>query len=222
MTGDMLDQTRPGGHVHDAGPGSRPSSRGVFVSSPWAIPAIGWKQVVTRTWNEANTDNIGLISAGVSFYCFLAIVPLLGAIVMSYGLIADVGTVVANIHALATVMPAEAAELIGKQLFNAVTTFADKKGLGLLIALAISLYGGMNAAGATRGADWLVALLGHTGADVVRRISGVLLSGLAIQFAFDGLERAPFLHWIVRTRLSHRFGIPGGGALFGCRPCVRR
>jgi multiple antibiotic resistance protein len=48
--------------------------------------------------------------------------------------------------------------------------------------------------GAMRTAERLVALLGATGADVVRRISGVLLAGLAIQFVFDGLERAAFLH----------------------------
>ena len=46
---------------------------------------------------------------------------------------------------------------------------------------------------AMRAAEQLVTLLGATGADVVRRISGVLLSGLAIQFIFDGLEGAPFL-----------------------------
>ncbi|WP_343055170.1 MarC family protein [Sphingomonas aerophila] len=46
---------------------------------------------------------------------------------------------------------------------------------------------------AMRAAERLVTVLGATGADVVRRISGVLLSGLAIQFIFDGLESAPFL-----------------------------
>lgn len=42
-------------------------------------------------------------------------------------------------------------------------------------------------------ADRLVLLLGPTGADVVGRISGILLAGLAIQFIFDGFAAAPFV-----------------------------
>jgi multiple antibiotic resistance protein len=47
---------------------------------------------------------------------------------------------------------------------------------------------------AMRAADRLVDVLGRTGSDVVGRVSGVLLAGLAVQFVFDGLERASFLH----------------------------
>ena len=64
------------------------------------------------------------------------------------------------------------------------------EGIGVVAMMAICL--GLTYA-AMRAADKLVGLLGVTGADVVRRISGVLLSGLAVQFIFDGLERAPFL-----------------------------
>lgn len=58
--------------------------------------------------------------------------------------------------------------------------------LGMIIVCALLTLLAMLAA------DRLVRLLGSTGADVVGRISGVLLAGLAIQFIFDGLAAAPF------------------------------
>jgi len=47
---------------------------------------------------------------------------------------------------------------------------------------------------AMRASERLIALLGPTGTDVVSRVSGILLAGLAVQFVFDGLGEAPFLH----------------------------
>jgi multiple antibiotic resistance protein len=46
---------------------------------------------------------------------------------------------------------------------------------------------------AMRASEVLVRFLGHTGADVVGRVSGVLLAGLAVQFIFDGLQYHPYL-----------------------------
>jgi multiple antibiotic resistance protein len=61
-------------------------------------------------------------------------------------------------------------------------------GPGAMIAVCLALtYIAM------RTAERLVILLGTTGANVVRRISGVLLAGLATQFVFDGIGSAPFI-----------------------------
>ncbi len=122
--------------------------RGRDATSPWAIPARGWKDVLLRTWREAGEDNIGLIAAGVAFYGFLAMVPLLGAVVLSYGLVASPETVVRNMQSLTSVMPADAAKLVGEQLLNVVKSSEGKKGIGLLIAFAVALYGAMNGASA--------------------------------------------------------------------------
>jgi len=43
---------------------------------------------------------------------------------------------------------------------------------------------------AMRGADVVLERLGSTGADVVGRISGVLLAAMAVQFIFDGLRQS--------------------------------
>ncbi len=93
-------------------------------------------------------DNISLIAAGVAFYAFLSIVPLLGAVVLTYGLAADPQTVGKSIAALTDVMPREVAKLIGEQLLTVVEASGGKKGFGLILALGLALYGAMKGAGA--------------------------------------------------------------------------
>ncbi len=125
-----------------------PHPRGRDAASPSAIPFAGWKDVLRRTWREGGEDNIGLIAAGVAFYGFLSIVPLLGAVVLVYGLVAEPRTVIDNMRSLMTIMPADVARMIGEQLMTAVTGSEGKQGFGLLIALALALYGAMKGAGA--------------------------------------------------------------------------
>jgi multiple antibiotic resistance protein len=61
----------------------------------------------------------------------------------------------------------------------------DKAAVMLMVMVCLAItYGAMLAS------ERLVRRLGQTGADVVGRISGVLLAGLAVQFVFDGLRQA--------------------------------
>lgn len=122
--------------------------KGRDAHSPWTMPWAGWKSVLWRSWNEASDDNIGLIAAGVAFYGFLALVPLLGAVVLSYGLIADPVTVLHDVRALSTILPRDIAAVVGDQLLGLVHSPDGQKGFGILIALAIALFGARNGAGA--------------------------------------------------------------------------
>ena len=101
-----------------------------------------------RAWAAAGEDNVSILAAGVAYYAFLAFVPLLAAIVLSYGLFADPQMVADHITALASRLPDSAAELIGAQLESVVQTSGTAKGLGLLLALALALVGARNGAGA--------------------------------------------------------------------------
>lgn len=122
-------------------------SHGRRAASPSEKPAQAWLAVARRTWAQAADDNLGLIAAGVSFYAFLALVPLLGATVLTYGLVADVHTVNQHLARLTTMLPGEAGQLIAEQLANVVNTSSGKKGLGLFLALLVALFGARNAAG---------------------------------------------------------------------------
>jgi membrane protein len=122
--------------------------RGRDAISPWAIPFAGWKEIAGRTWRQTWIDNVGLVAAGVAFYGFLALVPLLGLIVMAYGLVAEPQTVVSNMQSLTGILPPNVAMFIGEQLLGAVDTAKETKGLGVLLALGFAFYGGSNGAGA--------------------------------------------------------------------------
>ena len=124
-----------------------PAQKGRDAETPAEIPVSGWKEIVFRTWKEASKDNVSLVAAGVAFYGFLATVPLLCATVLTYGLVASPQTVLHNVSTLATTLPKDVAKLIGDQLSNVVKTSGGKKGLGVVVALAIAIWGARNAAG---------------------------------------------------------------------------
>jgi membrane protein len=118
------------------------------ASSPWHMPLAAWKDVAVRVWNESWIDNIGLVAAGVAFYGFLALVPLLGILVLGYGLFAQTETVIEHVMAMLRILPPDVVELIGQLLMNAVESSDQSSSFGLLLALALALYAGGNGAGA--------------------------------------------------------------------------
>src|SRR5918993_2032174 len=122
--------------------------RGRTATSPWQMPLAAWKDVAVRVWNESWVDNIGLVAAGVAFYGFLALVPLLGIIVLAYGLFARPDTVIEHVLAMLRILPPEVVKLVGQLLMNAVATSGQTSGAGILLAFAVALYAGGNGAGA--------------------------------------------------------------------------
>jgi membrane protein len=112
-----------------------------------------WREVVVRTWKEASDDNVGLLSAGVAFYAFLAFVPLLAAVVLTYGLAADPAEVADHINTLAQSLPSDAATLIGEQLRSMTESPQGAKGFALLVAILLAIYG------ASKGSSAIVTAL---------------------------------------------------------------
>jgi membrane protein len=145
--------------------------------SPADLPPRAWKDILVATWKEAGDDNISLVAAGVAFYSFLAFVPLLTAFVLTYGLVAEPASVVAHMQGLTSVMPQNAAEIIGDQLRSMTETGGGQKGLGLLAAIGIAFYG------ATKGAASVMTAL-NIAYDVVETRGFVKRT--AMSFAMTG------------------------------------
>ena len=124
------------------------TDRGHLAKTPAEMPPLAWQDIAKRTWQRTWDDNVGLVAAGVAFYGFFALVALLGIIVLIYGLVADLDTVVDHMRTLTAFLPRDVAVVIGDQMLNAMRTSQETKGTGLLIAFAAALYGGTNGAGA--------------------------------------------------------------------------
>ncbi|WP_174275120.1 YihY/virulence factor BrkB family protein [Sphingomonas bacterium] len=118
------------------------------ATRPTALPWSAWREILGRVWVKTSTDNISLLAAGIAFYAFLSFVPLLGALVMTYGLIADPATIADHMKTIVGLVPKDAARLILDQITSLVTTASTKKGVGLLVAMLVSLYGATRASGA--------------------------------------------------------------------------
>lgn len=141
--GRGLGDPEYGGVALEVGPGA-----GRNATNPARIPKRGWMAVLKRTYKESKSDYLGLVSAGVAFYGFLAITPLLASIVLLYGLVFEPSQIVGQIEALGGMIPADAADLVRDQLVPISATAAEKSLLGLVLALGLAVFSAMKGAGA--------------------------------------------------------------------------
>ena len=99
-------------------------------------------------WSRSSDSNSGLIAAGIAYYGFLALVPLLAAAFLTYGLIVAPATVAEHGSSLTRTLPGAAGELVAGQLENIAARNTGDSRFGLLIAIALALFGARVAAGA--------------------------------------------------------------------------
>ena len=120
----------------------------VHVDAPWKIPPRAWWEILKRVYAAMSANHLGLLSAGVAYYAFLSIAPLLAAVVLTYGLVGDPQIVARHMQAIITVVPADAAQLINDQLLGMVSARKPAIGFGLFLALSLAVYGATRAASA--------------------------------------------------------------------------
>jgi membrane protein len=110
------------------------------ADAPSEIPALGWKDIVWRLWEEFNKDRVLLIAAGATFYLLLALFPALAAFVSLYGFVADPTTVADHVAYLAGLLPSGGLDIIRQQLQALARQDRSALGVGFFIGLAIALW----------------------------------------------------------------------------------
>lgn len=144
----------------------------------------------------AGFHEVGLLSAGVAFYVFLAMTPLIAATVMIYGLVGNVEAVHRQMQSIVEVVPAEAARMIESQLLGAVTTSKGVVGLALIVALAFAIYGGMRAASGLISALNVINEEHETRGFITLTLRAALLTLAAVLIALVGLSSGGVFAWL--------------------------
>lgn len=114
---------------------------------PSEPPRRGWWPILRQAWKETKADHVPLLSAGVAFYAFLALVPTLIAVVMVYGLVSDPEDVAEQVDSFGSALPSSAEELLTEQMERLAATSQRSLGIGLVVALALALWSASSGVG---------------------------------------------------------------------------
>jgi membrane protein len=114
--------------------------RGRAAGSPLAVPWLGWKDILWRTWGGITDDHLLTLAGGVAFFALLAMVPALTAGVSSYALFADVHAILAELNLLSNIMPRAALDIVRDEIVRITANSDGKLTLSFLGGLALSLW----------------------------------------------------------------------------------
>ncbi len=122
----------------------RTAGRGRDVDRPIELPAIAWKDIVLRVWQQIMEDRITLIAAGATFYLLLALFPALAAFVSIYGFVADPVTVADHIAFLGGLLPGGGLDIIRQQLVSLANQDREALSIGFAVAFLATFWSANN------------------------------------------------------------------------------
>jgi membrane protein len=128
------------GKQHAPANAKNEGARGREADAPTDIPALGWKDILWRVYEEFGKDRITSVAAGVTYYALLAIFPAIAALVSIYGLFADPATIQEHLNTLSGVMPGGALDIVREQVTRISSQGSGTLGFSFVIGLVISLW----------------------------------------------------------------------------------
>ncbi len=168
------------------------------VQGPWNLTGRDWLGSVARTIRGARRDDYGTAASAIAFAGFLALLPLLGAVALTYGMITPVDRVVGDVRTLIFILPDDARGFIGNWLVRSITR-SEGRETGLLIAIAVALFSALRA-----GRTIIAALNKASGVNVRRgfvrrRFIALLIVSGAAALLLGALLAIASLAWIERV-----------------------
>jgi membrane protein len=137
---DHDPETDTGGHDHGA-------RRGRDADSPTEIPMHGWKDIAVRVYRQFGEDHVTLTAAGVAFFGFASLVPLLAAGIAIYGLVADPSDVTSLVDRIEGTVPQAVADMIRQQLESVVGASTGALGFATVAGIALGIWSASSGVG---------------------------------------------------------------------------
>ncbi len=114
--------------------------RGRHAETPLNMPWLGWKDVLVRTWSEANDDRLLSVAATVAFFTVLSVAPAISVFVSLYGLFVEPSEIYRQISAVSAHLPAAAREIIEDQALRLTSKPTSSLSGALLLGLAVAAW----------------------------------------------------------------------------------
>jgi membrane protein len=120
-------------------------------ATPLDVGSAGWRDTLRRTAREIKQDRISITAAGVAFYWFLSVFPLLFAAVGGLALFNASPALVGGIKdAVSTALPGDAAGILTQAIANAQSRAAAGGLTALLIGIALAVWSASSGMAATQ------------------------------------------------------------------------
>ena len=114
--------------------------RGRKATAPFEIPWRGWKDVLVRTYHEAQNDRLLALAASVVFYSLVALFPAIAAGVSSYGLFANAAVIGKHLSIAADIVPAGTLDMFANEITRIAAKSDGRLTFGFLVGLGIALW----------------------------------------------------------------------------------
>lgn len=114
------------------------------IAGPWKFRPRDWKNILKRSRQRVALDNLGFVAAGVAFYIFLGIFPLLAVFVSLYGLAASPEDVIALMNETKAFVPGEITSIFEQQL-KRLAQRNQVAGLAALFSVFAAIWAGSKA-----------------------------------------------------------------------------
>ena len=108
-------------------------------TSIWRHSVSPTLEVISRTGRRLGEDSVSLVAGGVAFYAFLSIFPAAACALMVWGLFTTSSDLIQYFEFMQVVIPAEAYDLITKQMLRIADSQSSGMTWGAVLSLVLAL-----------------------------------------------------------------------------------